>query len=56
MAFIHEEFAEFAQIVPVTEDVFEAFNGQYMKVAIAKGLITETRLLGLAQRYAEYLT
>ena len=49
-------YEEFAQIVPVTEDVFEAFNGQYMKVAIGKGLITETRLLGLAQRYAEYLT
>ena len=49
-------YEEFAQIVPVTEDAFEAFNGQYMKVAIGKGLITETRLLGLAQRYAEHLS
>lgn len=49
-------YEEFAQIVPLTEDVFEAFNGQYMKVAIGKGLITESRLLGLARRYAEHLS
>ncbi|MDE6565686.1 MAG: InlB B-repeat-containing protein, partial [Clostridia bacterium] len=33
-------YEEFAKIIPVTEEVFNAFNGMYLKVAIGKGLIT----------------
>ena len=30
----------------VTEEVFEAFNGAYLKVAVGKGLLTEETLIG----------
>lgn len=36
-------------------EVFNAFNGQYLKVAIGKGLITEERLLNLIDHYATIL-
>ncbi|MDE6412055.1 MAG: S8 family serine peptidase, partial [Clostridia bacterium] len=49
--FTYEEFAEF---VPVTEGVFEAFNGQYLKVAIGKGMITIEELQTLATRYQKF--
>jgi len=49
--FTYEEFAEH---VPVSQEVFEAFNGQYLKVAIGKGLITYERLQSLAERYAGF--
>ena len=47
-------YEEFAQIVSVSEVVFEAFNGEYLKVAISKGMITQERLLYLAERYREF--
>ena len=47
-------YEEFAELVPVSEEVFNAFNGRYLKVAIGKGLIDTDRLLSLAQRYAEF--
>ena len=48
-------YEEFAQLFPVSEEVFEAFNGQYLKVAMGKGLIDADRLEELIGRYAEYL-
>ncbi len=47
-------YEEFAELVPVTKDVFDAFNGQYFKVAIGKGLITVEQLANLANRYSEF--
>lgn len=47
-------YEEFADIVPVSEEVFEAFNGQYLKVAIGKGLIDIPRIQALVERYAEF--
>ncbi len=44
-------YEEFVEIVPVTEEIFNAFNGQYLKVAIGKGLITIDRLTNLFNRY-----
>ncbi|MCI9031995.1 MAG: alpha/beta fold hydrolase [Clostridia bacterium] len=49
--FTHEEFYEF---YPISEEVFEAFNGKYLKVAIGKGLITYERICELIERYAEF--
>ncbi len=49
--FTYEEFAEF---FPVSQEVFEAFNGQYLKVAIGKGLIDIVTLETLVSRYAEF--
>lgn len=48
-------YEEFSELVPVTQEVFEAFNGEYLKVAIGKGLIDCETLNRLAERYAEYL-
>ena len=48
-------YEEFFELVPVSETVFEAFNAQYLKVAIGKGLTDPATLQALAQRYAEYL-
>lgn len=44
-------YEEFAAIVPVSQEVFEAFNGQYLKVAIGKGLIDIDRLEQFVARY-----
>ena len=48
-------YEEFAEIYDVPLEVFNAFNGQYLKVAIGKGLITEERLLNLIDHYATIL-
>lgn len=48
-------YEEFAQMLPVPQEVFDAFNAQYFKVAIGKGLVTEERLTQLVERYAEQL-
>ncbi len=45
-------YEEFVELVPVTEEVFGAFNGEYLKVAIGKGLIGVSDLNALATRYA----
>lgn len=49
-------YDEFVELVPVTEDVFNAFNGQYLKVAIGKGMITVEQLNNLVNRYAQFFT
>lgn len=48
-------YAEFANIIPVSEYVFEAINGKYLKVAMGKGLIGIEDLLVLADRYLEFM-
>lgn len=50
--FTYEEFITYLNL---PEEVFEAFNAQYFKVAIGKGLITVDRLSLLYERYAELL-
>lgn len=47
-------YEEFAEILPVSQEVFEAFNGQYLKVSIGKGLITMDDLYRLVERYKEF--
>ncbi len=44
-------YEEFNELLPVPEFVFDAYNGQYLKVAIGKGLITMEGLQQLAKRY-----
>lgn len=48
-------YEEFAELLPVPQDVFDAFNAQYFKIAIGKGLITMETLESLFVRYAEFL-
>ena len=38
----------------VPEEIFNAFNGKYLKVSIGKGLITEEQIGALIERYAEF--
>lgn len=47
-------YEEFTKLVPVSREVFEAFNGQYLKVAVGKGLIDIDTLETLVSRYAEF--
>lgn len=49
-------YEEFAQLVPVNEEMFQAFNGQYLKIAVEKGLTDISSLNRLAARYARYFT
>ena len=47
-------YEEFNAIIPLPELVFEAFNGQYLKVSIGKGLITFEEIAALLSRYAVF--
>ncbi len=47
-------YEEFAEIIPTPEEVFNAFNGQYLKISIGKGLITINELKELISIYAEF--
>lgn len=47
-------YEEFYSLVPVPEYVFNAFNGQYLKVAIGKGLITIGQINELFVKYADF--
>ncbi len=49
-------YEEFAEQFSISEEVFEAFNGQYLKVAMGKGLIDVEALQSLIARYAEFLS
>ncbi len=48
-------YEEFSLLIPISEDVFNAINAQYFKVAIGKGMVTVEQLANLYQRYAEFL-
>ncbi len=48
-------YEEFAEIYPITEEMFEAFCGQYLKISIGKGLIALEQIGELINRYAEFL-
>lgn len=47
-------YEEFAEILPVPEVIFEAFGGQYLKIAIGKGIITHEKLEELIVRYSKF--
>jgi len=49
-------YEEFAEIILISEVIFEAFNGQYLKVSIGKGLIIMEGLIALIERYADFFT
>ena len=44
--FTYEDFKDY-----ITEDIFNAYNGQYLKVAIGKGYTTFERVLELIEKY-----
>ena len=48
-------YEEFVEEILVSREVFQAFNGQYLKVAIGKGLIGFEKLNRLIEQYKEFL-
>ena len=48
--FTIEEFEPYG----VTEEMFYAYAGQYLKVALGKGILTEEYLMYLVERYGKY--
>ena len=49
-------YEEFAELYDVSEEVFDAFNGQYLKVAIGKGIVDEERIGLLVEYYKNIMT
>ena len=47
-------YEEFAEICYVPETIFKAFNGQYLKIAIGKGIVTIEELQNLILRYSKF--
>lgn len=47
--FTYDDFAEY-----IPEEVYYAFNGQYLKVAMGKGLLTWESLFALIERYEKF--
>ena len=47
-------YEEFNNIIPIPQLVFDAFNGQYLKVAIGKGITTLQEIQALLNRYSEF--
>jgi len=47
-------YEEFSSIIPIPELVFNAFNGQYLKVAIGKGITTLQEIQNLLNRYMSF--
>ncbi len=45
-------YEEFNNIVPIPEFIFDAFNGQYLKIAIGKGIATIEEIQALLDRYS----
>lgn len=47
-------YEEFAEIIPLSEEIFNAFNAQYFKISIGKGLITMEEIINLYNCYSEF--
>ena len=47
-------YEEFSNIIPIPELVFNAFNGQYLKIAIGKGITTLDEIQALLERYSVF--
>ena len=47
-------YEEFNSVIPLPEFVFDAFNGQYLKVSVGKGLITMGEIVTLLNRYSAF--
>ena len=45
-------YQEFYSIMPIPEEIFNAVNGKYLKVAIGKGLISYEKIEQLVERYS----
>ena len=46
-------YEELNALVPVPEVMFDAVNGQYLKVAVGKGIVTLEQIGELVERYSD---
>ena len=49
-------YEELSQFVSVSETMFNGVNGQYLNIAMGKGLITQERIQQLAERYGSFVS
>lgn len=47
-------YEEFYKLYQIPEEIFNAFNGQYLKIALGKGLVTYEEIGDLIERYNEF--
>ena len=47
-------YEEFCKTLPVPEEIFNAVNGKYLKVAMGKGMISFDKLAELVERYSKF--
>lgn len=47
-------YEELNEIIPMPREVFDAFGGQYLKIAFGKGLSSPERIKYLLARYAKF--
>lgn len=47
-------YEEFTAVMPIPEVIFEAFGGQYLKVAMGKGLIDWDTIANLIDTYSKF--
>lgn len=48
-------YEEFTEIYAIPKDIFDAFQGQYLKISICKGLISLEQIGKLIEQYAEFI-
>ena len=48
-------YEEMNAIAPLSREMFEAAGGQYLKISIGKGNLTEEELIAMIQRYSKYI-
>ena len=49
--FTYEELSQYAEL---SREMFDAAGGQYLKVSIGKGNLTEEELIAMIERYSKY--
>lgn len=50
--FTYEEMSQYADL---TEEMFNAAGGQYLKISIGKGNMTVDELIAMIERYKKYI-
>ena len=49
-------YEELNAIAPMSEEMFEAAGGAYMKISIAKGNLTMEELISMIERYSRFFS
>ena len=55
MEYGHFTYEELNAICPLSEDMFIAAGGAYLKISIGKGNLTMEELVAMIERYSKYV-